>query len=152
MHIGHTVIESLSGRGLGISGILKGDNTIIEGDLNLNFSQNKIWGEVPRRDPLTNYFSFFLSPKADKCGMEFSEMQAKYFEMFGMFLVVEQMNDSSRFKSWVGYGGASDHVPILSQTGNEDRKPPTSFKFNHSWLNEVTIDSRDLMIRTWKPY
>jgi hypothetical protein len=55
----------------------------------------------------------------------------------------DQMKDNPKLKCWVGYGGPSDHLPILLKLENEGWKPLAPFKFNHSWLNEE--DFRDLV-------
>jgi hypothetical protein len=40
------------------------------------------------------------------------------------------------YRSWVGYGGSSSHLPIIWKIDKEDPKPLTPFKFNHDWLDE----------------
>ena len=51
-----------------------------------------------------------------------------------MFLMVKKMEDVERYNYWVGNNGLYDHLLILIQLENENRKPPFSFKYIHDWL------------------
>lgn len=59
-------------------------------------------------------------------------------------------NENMRIKSWVGMGGSSDHLPILLNIDIDERNPPSSLKFNHTWLMELKF--RELVINNWVHY
>jgi len=46
--------------GIGDSSILKGENVIIGGDINLTLNKREIWGEIARKDTLIYFFSHFF--------------------------------------------------------------------------------------------
>lgn len=39
-------------------------------------------------------------------------------------------------KSWVETEGEYDHSWIILQIGSKNKKPPTAFKFNSTWLED----------------
>ena len=53
------------------------------------------------------------------------------------FLVSDFLVESQqRFKKWVGCGGHSDHFPIFLEFRRGPLKPPSSLKFNKTWLKD----------------
>ena len=53
------------------------------------------------------------------------------------FLVTDKVMDMHHFiKKWVGCGGHSDHFPIFLEFRRGPLKPPSSLKFNKTWLKD----------------
>lgn len=50
---------------------------------------------------------------------------------------------------WVGPRGISDHCPIFLELRGRQRKPPSPFKFNPSWLKEEGF--QNLVKELWHP-
>ena len=50
--------------------------------------------------------------------------------------MVGKLADVERYNYWVGNNGLYDHLLILIQLENEDRKLPFPFKSDHDWLDK----------------
>jgi hypothetical protein len=53
------------------------------------------------------------------------------------------------FKSWVSFGGLSDHLRVLFHMAMGRDKPPTPLKFNRVWLQEE--DFKKAIKDSWIP-
>lgn len=60
------------------------------------------------------------------------------------------MDDPKRIRSCVEVGGESGHLPIMFYIAKEDRKPPSPFKFNSTWLEDEEI--LNLVKEKWKSF
>lgn len=43
------------------------------------------------------------------------------------------------FRQWIGTGGDSDHFPVFLELKGASRKYGSPFKFNSSWLKDLTF-------------
>jgi hypothetical protein len=60
------------------------------------------------------------------------------------------LEDVGKYKTWVGSGGISDHVPIFLDFEEMDQKPPSPFKFNHTCLQDESFIS--LVEKNWRKF
>lgn len=52
------------------------------------------------------------------------------------------------FRHWVGEGGDLDHLPILLEMQDLNKKPGAPFKFNPSWLEDESFIN--IFKSTWR--
>lgn len=67
------------------------------------------------------------------------------------FLIKEHLLEQGyTYRQWVGSGGLSDHFPIHLEICGIINKPRAPFKFNSSWLNDISYTS--LVTDFWKTH
>jgi hypothetical protein len=80
--------------------------------------------------------------------LEEEERISKILDHF--FMKKSLFNEQLRIKCLVSIGGLLDHLHVLLKMKLEDWTPPSSLKFNHTWLDD--LEFRELVIKTWKPF
>ena len=67
------------------------------------------------------------------------------------FMIIDKVMDIHHYiRQWVGCGGNFDNFPIFLEFRNGPIKPPSSLKFNKTWLKDSSFQTS--MSSLWVPF
>ena len=139
--------------------LVNGDSLVMGGDFNFSLGQNEVWGSHARADSMT---IFFVQKLVEKGLLDIEPVklrptwrnnrsgEARVAKRIDRFLIAEQLVDRSFLvRQWVGSGGHSDHFPIFFEIKKAPINPPSSLKFNKTWLQDESF--KTLFLTHWIP-
>lgn len=137
--------------------LVKSKFMVLGGDLNFSLGRAEAWGPTAREDSLTNFFQNLLIAnnlldvnliKLKPTWRNRRVGEARVVKRLDLFLINEDLSSMiPLFRQWVKEGGPSDHFPIYLELSKTPPKPLAPFKFNASWLQEVSYNK--LFKETW---
>jgi len=124
---------------------------------NFSLGRAEAWGPTAREDSLTDFFQNLLIEnnlieanliKLKPTWRNRRVGEARVAKRLDRFLLNEDLSSMiPLFRQWVEEGGPSNHFPIYLELSKTPPKPPAHFKFNASWLQEVSYNK--LFKETW---
>eukprot|EP00253_Pinus_taeda_P006494 PITA_06494 len=137
---------------------LQNKSLVLGGDLNFSIGRAEAWGPSAREDPLSVFFLNMFSVnnlidinllKLKPTWRNRRTGDARVAKRLDRFLINDELAARiPMFRQWIEEGGCSDHFPVFLEFSIPPPKPPAPFKFNFSWLQDVSFIN--IFKQTWK--